>query len=66
MLVEADVIKGKKVTGFKSIITLIKLAGGEFVDKASVLDENIIISRSPEDLPSFCKSLLELLKVYYK
>lgn len=66
MLVEADVIKGKKVTGFKSIITILKLAGGEFIDKAAVTDGDIITSRSPEDLPSFCKSLILMLKAYYK
>jgi protease I len=66
MLVEADVIKGKKVTGFKSIVTILKLAGGEFIDREAVTDGNIITSRSPDDLPAFCKSLVALLSVYYK
>lgn len=66
MLIEADVIKGKKVTGFESIRTLLKLAGAEVIDRAVVVDENIITSRFPDDLPVFCKSLIELLRAYYK
>src|SRR5674476_193267 len=65
MLIEADVIKNKKVTGFESIRTLLKLAGGEFIDKAVVVDDNIITSRKPADLPVFCKSIIELIKAYY-
>ena len=66
MLIEADVIKNKRVTGFESIKTLLKLAGGEFIDKAVVVDDNIITSRKPADLPVFCKSIIELMKVYNK
>ena len=66
MLIEADVIKNKKVTGFESIRTLLKLAGGEFIDKAVVVDDNIITSRKPADLPVFCKSIIELIEAYYK
>ena len=66
MLIEADVIKNKKVTGFESIRTLLKLAGGEFIDRDVVVDDNIITSRKPADLPVFCKSIIELIKAYYK
>lgn len=66
MLIEADVIRGKKVTGVKSIVTLLKLAGGEFIDREAVTDGNIITSRSPEDLPAFCKALIALMSIYYK
>ncbi len=66
MLIEADIIKNKKVTGFESIRTLLKLAGGEVIDRNVVVDDNIITSRKPADLPVFCKSLIELIKAYYK
>ena len=66
MLIEADVIKDKKVTGFESIRTLLKLAGGEFIDRDVVVDDNIITSRKPADLPVFCKSIIELIEAYYK
>ncbi|HEY4695449.1 MAG TPA: type 1 glutamine amidotransferase domain-containing protein [Candidatus Hydromicrobium sp.] len=62
MLVEADIIKGKKVTGYISIATDLKNAGGEYLDKEVVVDGNIVTSRNPGDLPAFCKSILELVK----
>ncbi|MCL4416670.1 MAG: type 1 glutamine amidotransferase [Actinobacteria bacterium] len=64
MLVEAGVIEGKKVTGFISIKTPLKLAGAEFIDKATVTDANILTSRSPDDLPQFCKALITLINIY--
>ena len=66
MLIEADVIKNKKVTGFESIRTLLKLAGGEFIERDVVEDDNIITSRKPADLPVFCKSIIGLIEAYYK
>lgn len=62
MLAEADIIKGKKVTGVLSIATDLKNAGGEYLDKEVVVDDNIVTSRKPDDLPAFCKSILELIK----
>jgi len=62
MLVEADIIKGKKVTGYISIATDLKNAGGEYLDMEVVVDSNIVTSRKPDDLPAFCKSILELIK----
>jgi len=66
MLVEADIIKGKKVTGYIAIATDLKNAGGQYVDREVVVDDNIITSRKPEDLPAFCNSTLEMIKVYFK
>jgi protease I len=61
MLIEADVIKGRKVTGYKSIATDLKNAGAKFIDEQVVVDGNIITSRKPEDLPYFCKEVLNAL-----
>src|SRR4030042_1083875 len=47
MLVEADIIKGKKVTGYISIATDLKNSGGENLDKEFFVDENILRSRNP-------------------
>ena len=62
LLISADVIKGRKVTGWKSIIQDIKNAGAEFLDQEVVDDGNLVSSRFPGDLPSFIKVSLSKLK----
>ena len=66
MLVEADIVRDKKVTGYIAIATDLKNAGGEYIDKEVVVDNNLVTSRIPSDLPAFCKATLELIKVYNK
>ena len=66
MLVEADICRGKDVTGYKAISTDLKNAGGRYVDKEVVIDENLVTSRIPSDLPAFCKATLELVEAYNK
>ena len=55
LLITAQVLKGRKVTGWKSIIQDIKNAGAEFIDQEVVEDGNLISSRSPADLPAFIR-----------
>jgi protease I len=62
LLISAQAIEGRKLTGWKSIIQDIKNAGAEFVDEEVVIDDNLITSRSPEDLPAFCKACVDKLK----
>jgi protease I len=62
MLIEADLLKGKKVTCWRSVITDVKNAGAIFLDEAAVIDGNMVTSRSPADLPSFCKETIKLLQ----
>lgn len=66
LLIEADVVRDKKVTGYKAIATDLKNAGGQFIDREVVVDENLVTSRIPDDLPAFCKATLELIKAYDK
>ena len=66
LLIEADVVRGLKVTGYAGIATDLKNAGAEYIDRSVIVDANIITSRKPADLPDFCKSTIELLKVYKK
>jgi len=66
MLIEADICRGKDVTGFKAIATDLKNAGGNYIDKEVVVDKNLVTSRIPDDLPAFCRSILELIKIYNK
>ena len=62
MLVEADVVRGKKLTSFSSIQTDVKNAGGDWVDEEVVVDGNLVTSRQPDDIPAFNEKLLELIE----
>jgi len=59
LLVEADVLDGRKVTSYPSIKTDIINAGGNWVDQEVVVDEGLITSRNPDDLPAFCAKAVE-------
>lgn len=59
LLVEADVVNGRRLTSYPSLKTDIFNAGGEWVDEEVVVDQNLITSRNPHDLPAFCAKLLE-------
>jgi len=58
-LVEADVVRGRRVTSWPSIRTDLRNAGAEVVDEELVIDEQFITSRSPDDLPAFCAGIVE-------
>jgi protease I len=59
MLVEADVVRGRKLTSFWSIKTDVRNAGGNWVDEKVVLDGGLVTSRSPDDIPAFNKQVIE-------
>ena len=61
MLVEADIVKGKRLTSYASIRTDLINAGARWVDKEVIVDGNLITSRTPADLPAFCSELLKAL-----
>jgi protease I len=61
MLVEADVARGRKITSWPSLRTDIRNAGGNWVDQEVVVDQGLVTSRKPDDLPAFCKKLIEEL-----
>jgi len=61
MLVSANIIKGKNVTGFHSIKDDLINAGGKYHDSPVVQDHNIITSREAADLPVFCTKIFEVL-----
>jgi protease I len=62
LLITAQVLSGRKVTGWKSIMQDIKNAGAQFLDQEVVEDGNLISSRHPADLPMFIAASLRHLK----
>jgi protease I len=61
LLVEADAIRGRTITSWPSLETDVKNAGGAWVDKQVQLDQKLLTSRKPDDLPAFCSQLVSLL-----
>ena len=61
MLIEADIVRGKIMTSWPSVRTDLKNAGAKVVDESAVVDGKFVTSRSPKDLPEFCKATIELL-----
>jgi protease I len=62
LLVEADLVKGRTVTGWPSIRTDLLNAGGNVVDQPVATDGNIITSRKPGDVEPFTKALIAMLE----
>ena len=62
MLVSAGILKGKRVTCFSAIRDDVINAGAEYVDQEVVRDRNLITSRMPDDLPAFCREIIQALK----
>ena len=59
LLVEADALRGRKATSYASIRTDLRNAGAAWKDEAVVVDNGIITSRSPKDLPQFVDKIVE-------
>lgn len=62
LLVEADLVKGRRVTSWPSIRTDLRNAGATVVDEASVTSGNIVTSRKPDDVPAFTDAIVELVE----
>jgi deglycase len=59
MLVEAGVVRDRTVTSWPSLRTDIGNAGGNWVDEEVVVDQGLVTSRKPDDLPAFNKKIVE-------
>ncbi len=59
ILIEADVVRGRTLTSFPSLRTDLRNAGAEWVDEEVHVDEGLVTSRKPDDLPAFNAKLLE-------
>ena len=62
LLIEADLLQGRRATSWPSIRTDLKNAGANVVDEEAVTDGNIITSRKPDDVPAFTKALIAAIE----
>jgi protease I len=58
-LIEADVVRGRTMTSWPSLHTDLTNAGANWVDREVVTDHGLVTSRKPDDLPAFCKKIVE-------
>lgn len=61
MLVEADVLRGRKATSWPSIRTDLRNAGAQVVDEAACVDGNLITSRNPDDVDAFSEAIADAM-----
>ena len=61
VLASADVLKGRKATCVSAIKDDVVNAGAKYVDQEVVRDGNLITSRTPDDLPAFCREIIAAL-----
>lgn len=62
LLITAEVLRGRTLTCYKSVIVDVKNAGANYVDREVVVDKNLITSRTPKDLPAFIDASMEMLR----
>jgi len=62
LLVEADILRGRKLTCVRSVSTDVKNAGGEYLNQEVVVDGNLVTSRTPPDMPAWCRETLRVLE----
>ena len=62
ILASAGVLKGRHVTGYRSVAGELRAAGAEYEDREVVVDDGLITSRQPSDLPAFMREVMRVLK----
>jgi protease I len=58
-LINAEAVEGKRMTSWPSLQVDLRNAGAEWVDQEVVVDDGLVTSRKPEDLPAFCTKMIE-------
>jgi protease I len=61
-LISAGVVEGRKLTSWRTIQDDIRNAGGEWVNRETVVDQNLLTSRGPQDLPAFIREMVALFE----
>ncbi|HEX4460649.1 MAG TPA: type 1 glutamine amidotransferase domain-containing protein [Polyangia bacterium] len=62
LLLTADMVRGREMTAWKTVQVDLRYAGAHVMDEEVVVDDNVVTSRQPSDLPVFVKSALELMQ----
>jgi protease I len=62
LLITAEALQGRRITGWKSIVQDIKNSGAEYLDQEVVEDGNLVSSRGPQDIPAFIEASLHRLQ----
>lgn len=62
LLIEADLVRGRRLTSWPSVRTDLLNAGAEWVDEKTVVDDSLITARKPDDLESFTQAILARLR----
>ena len=59
-LIDAGVVKGRKMTSWPSLKVDLQNAGADWVDETVVIDGKLVTSRNPDDLPAFCDGMIKV------
>ena len=59
MLIDAGVVRGRKLTSWEHIQTDVRNAGGNWINEEVVVDNGFVTSRKPDDIPAFNKKMIE-------
>ncbi|WP_128545917.1 type 1 glutamine amidotransferase domain-containing protein [Larkinella soli] len=62
LLIEADVVRGRRMTSYPSITTDLRNAGADWVDEEVVTDQGLVTSRKPDDIPAFNRKMIEEIR----
>jgi len=62
VLTSADILKGKRATSYVAIKDDMIHAGAQWEDSELVRDGNLITSRKPDDLPAFCRAIIQAME----
>jgi protease I len=59
VLIDAGVVRGRTLTSWPNIKTDVKNAGGKWVNEEVVVDNGLVTSRKPDDIPAFNRKMIE-------